>query len=85
MFKRTDTLSQWLIIDTARSPYNQTNEVLLPSASAAEANGAGYGAYDILSNGFKPRNVVANDTNVNGGIYIFAAFAEFPFKNALAR
>jgi hypothetical protein len=85
MFKRTDAISQWLIVDTARSAYNQTNEVLLPSASGAETNGAGYGAYDFLSNGFKPRNVVANDTNVSGGTYIYAAFAENPFKNALAR
>jgi hypothetical protein len=57
----------------------------LSSASGAEQTGAGYGAYDFLSNGFKPRNVVANETNVNGGTYIFAAFAEHPFKNALAR
>jgi len=85
MFKRTDTTSNWLMIDTARSAYNQTNEVLLPNSSAAEGTGAGYGAYDFLSNGFKPRNVVANETNVNGGTYIYAAFAESPFKNALAR
>jgi hypothetical protein len=85
MFKRTDATSNWLMIDTARSTYNQTNEVLLPNSSAAEGTGAGYGAYDFLSNGFKPRNVVANETNVNGGTYIYAAFAENPFKNALAR
>lgn len=85
MFKRTDAISNWLMIDTARSAYNQTNEVLLPNSAAAEGTGAGYGAYDFLSNGFKPRNVVANETNVSGGTYIYAAFAESPFKNALAR
>jgi len=85
MFKRTDATSNWLIIDAARSPYNQTNEVLLPNSSSAEGTGAGYGAYDFLSNGFKPRNVVANETNVSGGTYIYAAFAEFPFKFSLAR
>ena len=85
MFKRTDAGSNWLIIDAARSPYNQTNEVLLPNSSSAESTGAGYGAYDFLSNGFKPRNVVANETNVSGGTYIYAAFAEAPFKYALAR
>jgi hypothetical protein len=85
MLKRTDATSNWLMIDTERSTYNQTNQVLLPNSSAAEATGAGYGAYDFLSNGFKPRNVVANETNVSGGTYIGFAWAEVPFKNSLAR
>ncbi len=85
MLKRTDATSNWLMIDTERSTYNQTNQVLLPNSSAAEGTGAGYGAYDFLSNGFKPRNVVANETNVSGGTYIGFAWAEVPFKNSLAR
>ena len=85
MLKRTDTTSNWIIIDTERSPYNQTNQVLQPNSSAAEVTGAGYGAYDFLSNGFKPRNVVANETNVNGGTYVYACFAETSFKFSLGR
>jgi hypothetical protein len=41
-------------------------------------------AVDIVSNGFKIRNTTAG-FNTNNGIYIYAAFAENPFKNSLAR
>ncbi len=39
---------------------------------------------DFTSNGFKIRNSSTLD-NANGGTYIFAAFAENPFKYSLAR
>jgi len=39
---------------------------------------------DILSNGIKLRNTWAG-ANASGGTYIYMAFAENPFKNALAR
>jgi hypothetical protein len=39
---------------------------------------------DFTSNGFKIRNSRLG-INASGGTYIFAAFAEHPFKNALAR
>jgi hypothetical protein len=39
---------------------------------------------DILSNGFKMRDGTAFD-NGSGNVYIYAAFAENPFKYALAR
>ena len=39
---------------------------------------------DSLSNGFKVRNS-ANGYNASGGTYIYAAFAENPFKYANAR
>ena len=39
---------------------------------------------DIVSNGFKIRNTT-NVYNTSSGIYIYAAFAENPFKYALAR
>jgi hypothetical protein len=39
---------------------------------------------DYLSNGFKLRNT-ATGSNASGGTYIFAAFAESPFKYARAR
>jgi hypothetical protein len=40
--------------------------------------------YDLLSNGFKLRTTTTG-SNASGGTYIYAAFAENPFKNALAR
>jgi hypothetical protein len=82
MLKRVDTTGVWLVYDTSRVGYNQANNYLLPNQSDAEGSGDNYP--DILSNGFKPR--VANQSiNTSGGTYIYAAFAENPFKNALAR
>jgi len=73
----------WHITDTSRSTYNQADTVLFPNLPNQEANGAGY-YYDILSNGFKCRNLGAA-TNGSGYTYIYMAFAENPFKNSLAR
>ena len=75
------TTANWSIIDTARSPYNFANLELWPSSSAAEQT---YAIADILSNGFKLRSD-SGQWNSNGAVYIYAAFAENPFKNALAR
>ena len=74
----------WLMLDTARSPYNTfTYYSPVASSSAAEATAAGY-EMDLLSNGFKPRG--NNDGhNLSGVTYIYAAFAEHPFKNSNAR
>lgn len=77
----------WIIVDTARDTYNLTIYKLGANVSDAE-NGANVGnstqnTLDILSNGFKLR---ATQTDTNGSnTYIYAAFAEFPFKYSLAR
>ena len=73
----------WHITDTSRSTYNQADTVLFPNLPNQEANGAGY-YYDVLSNGFKCRNLGAA-TNGSGYTYIYMAFAENPFKKSLAR
>ena len=75
------TTADWYIWDTSRNTYNAADAVLAPNTSAAEATP--YYA-DILSNGFKIRNNYAT-WNGSGYTYIVAAFAENPFKNALAR
>ena len=81
LWKRTDAVSDWGVIDTARDTYNTTGYDLTPNSSAAE--GSGY-TVDFLSNGFKIR-LTATRINASGGTYIFMAFAENPFKNANAR
>ncbi len=76
------TGGDWCIMDTSRSPYNVVTDNLFPNDSRA---GGALGFYiDILSNGFKIRTT---DTfsNASGQTVIYAAFAENPFKNALAR
>jgi len=74
----------WNTHDAARNPSNSSNLVLYPNTSAGDdAYGAGSGL-DILSNGFKPRDA-GGGLNGSGFTYIYMAFAEHPFKNALAR
>jgi hypothetical protein len=82
--KRTDTTGSWWIEDTARSPYNVAPNLLQANAFDAEVVGSSSEYYDILSNGFKARNSAA-PLNASGGTYIYAAFCESPFTNALAR
>jgi hypothetical protein len=81
LWKRTDAVSDWGVIDTARDTYNTTGYDLGPNSSAAE--GTGY-TVDFLSNGFKIR-LTATRINASAGTYIFAAFAEVPLKFSLGR
>jgi hypothetical protein len=81
MIKRSDSTSAWLIIDTSRQSYNVQGPYLTANTSDAETTGTT--VLDVLSNGFKSRS--SSTLNTNGGTYIYAAFAESPFKNALAR
>jgi hypothetical protein len=71
----------WIIHDTARDTFNVTSKELLANASVAEGSST---PFDMLSNGFKIRTS-AQGLNQNGGTYVFAAFAENPFKIARAR
>lgn len=73
--------ASWQVLDTARNPSNVSNTMLYPNLSGAEGTGDNV---DILSNGFKIR-ASGYFVNESGGTYIFAAFAENPFKNSLAR
>ena len=79
--KRSDSTSDWWIQDTTRATFNASNALLFPNLTQAEYTTAGV-EFDILSNGFKPRNT---GHNISGGTYIYMAFAENPFKNSLAR
>jgi len=87
MIKRTDTTGSWLIVDAARSPANTSvnggmQNVLVPNTSGTEDTGADI--CDGLSNGFKFYQGAAS-FNANGGTYIYMAFAQNPFRYALAR
>lgn len=75
------TVGDWEIHDTSRDIYNVTTNRLWANSSNAESTGL---LWDIASNGFKLRDTSSN-TNASGATYIFAAFAENPFKNSLAR
>ena len=80
--KRTNASENWEIRDNRRNPSNRVNRALFPHTSGAEDNGSV--DVDFLSNGFKIRT--ANGSmNASGGIYLYYAVAEEPFKTARAR
>jgi hypothetical protein len=82
LIKRIDTLGfGWYIMDATRSPYNVVAIRLSPNDSSAEASSPVI--VDFLSNGFKIRDT-NGAWNASGGTYIFASFAEFPFKYSRA-
>jgi hypothetical protein len=83
MIKRTDGTGDWIILDTSRDTYNMEIKYLIPNTSGAEASGSSI-QLDGVSNGIKIRGTWAG-MNASGGTYIYAAFAENPFKNSLAR
>lgn len=83
MIKETTVAGRvWDVKDSTRNLANETNSVLYPHASAAEATPDN--TEDFLSNGFKLRSN-ATSTNIAGGNYIYMAFAENPFKYSNAR
>jgi hypothetical protein len=78
----TSAGNNWYVWDSARGTYNPDQAILYPNTAGAEASPADF---DLLSNGFKPRLGGGNGYNDAGVSYIYAAFAESPFKNSLAR
>jgi hypothetical protein len=82
MIKRTvNAGGSWAIYDTARNTYNVANLSLYPNLTSADDT---YNVLDFTSNGFKIRTSTLG-VNQIGDTFIYAAFAENPFKNALAR
>ena len=81
LIRSTSNLREWFLVDTSRNSFNVANSPLRANTSAAEGSDT---ITDIVSNGFKLRS---SDTAFNGSgeTYIYATFAENPFKNALAR
>jgi hypothetical protein len=82
MRKCTNTGGDWIIFDTTRDTYNVSTKRLNPNSTVAEATPGNN--IDILSNGWKEKNTDGY-SNGAGNTYIFAAFAETPFKYARAR
>jgi hypothetical protein len=80
--KKSSGIEIWYVLDSKRGTYNVNKPRLNPNNSDAESTA--YDIMDFTSNGFKLRN---SDTSWNGSgdTYIFAAFAESPFKYSLAR
>ena len=72
----------WVIVDTERSDFNDVDKRLHAHNSDSEYTTSNL--MDICSNGFKFRST-GSAWNYAGGTYIYAAFAEHPFKTSRAR
>jgi hypothetical protein len=81
LYKASNNVTNWVMLDTARDPYNVAGNYLFPNSSSAEANAP---IFDIVSNGFKVRTA-GGGTNGSGDNIVYMAFAENPTKFALAR
>ena len=81
LIKESSGVDAWHLLDSARLGYNDDNAELLANNNGAEVNNS---RLDFLSNGFKLRTSFTS-TNESGATYIYAAFAENPFKTARAR
>ena len=82
----TVSARDWIILDAARNTYNVADlQLMTNKADAESATILSSTAYlDFLSNGFKVRNTSVRN-NENTAVYIYMAFAEFPFQFANAR
>ena len=81
MLKRSDSTSNWTLLDTSREGYNVDNDPLYPNLVTAEPT---TDLLDITSNGFKLRTTDAS-VNASAGTYIGFAWAEMPFNYSRAR
>ena len=79
--KNTSNARAWLTSDSTTNPFNAVNKYLSLDQTAAEDT---YAWADFNSNGFKIRNTSAS-INTSSDVYLYMAFAEFPFKYANAR
>jgi hypothetical protein len=76
--------NNWWIFDTARDVVNDnSSELQRPNLTDGDLSNAN--RVEILSNGFKVRASGALPNDTSGAVYVYAAFAEMPFKYALAR
>jgi len=88
MIKNVTYGQPWIMIDTARNPYNVGGDYLQADSSSAQNSGSAVStatALDILSNGFKIRNDASSSGYTNNGDCFYMAFAENPFKYSRAR
>jgi hypothetical protein len=83
LVKSTSSSRNWVLFDNKRTTFNSDSATarLKPNANAIED---GNERCHFLSNGFQMRTNTF-DGNANGETYIYAAFAESPFKFSSAR
>ena len=80
MIKNIDATSDWIIYDSTRNTYNPMGFRLYANLSLNESGLTSF--IDFVSNGFKIRS---NSSFNAANTFIYACFAEQPFKYANAR
>ena len=75
LIKNYSADQNWLIWDTARSPYNQLNNNLFADLDSSESTSSTYGR-DILADGFKLRGSSHAIVNASGNSYLYVCMAE---------
>ena len=75
MVKRTDTTSNWVILDNTRRSVNPNGLQLYPNLSAAEDDYTATLPTDFTDTGFTLNHNTGN-TNASGGTYIYMAFKD---------
>jgi hypothetical protein len=83
IIKGNSIATDWMIFDPGLSSSNEAILRLIPNSTIVETSNT-YGL-DYLSNGFKIRAPTGYSINNSAETYIYAAFAENPFKYAIAR
>jgi len=81
LIKRKDSTGDWYIFDNKLIPQNIITQYLTANKNEAVKDDIAVYYRDFLSNGFKARGT-GNETNADGGTYVYMAFAEAPFVNS---
>ena len=82
LIKNSGADQNWMIWDTARSPYNQLNNNLWADIDSSESTSSTYGR-DILSHGFKLRGSDHAIVNASSNTYLYMAMADLGGKGTL--
>ncbi|QJT70953.1 hypothetical protein GR7B_00155 [Vibrio phage vB_VcorM_GR7B] len=83
LIKCIDSAQNWYLTDSARSPYNNITNRLIPDSSNPEATVA-TDSITYLSNGFQISGI-GNINNIASQKFLYMAFAENPFEHTRAR
>lgn len=85
LIKPSNLASGWQVYDSERSQFNVADKYLSPDSANSEVTSTNNNQFDFLSNGFVPRGVADSGSNYTAINFVYAAFAEHPFKTARAR
>jgi len=83
LVKRAGTSASWYLHDAKRNSFNPVDREITINTNAAEFE-SGLDPYDFLANGIKI-NDNNNAWNAAANLYVYAAFAQDPFKTTRAR